>query len=168
MKTIYIILIAIVLTSCSDKVLFTLSVRNDLISKGVDLTKIQFYNDRLFTLERDLSNSKISITSGKVKQLNGKRINVIAFSQFTPGILISESNNRNEVAFESGEGRNLSFSLNTRDGTYQLSAFNNEVIPYLGELYQITSKYDVKLMISKSSLNSIKYERTRAKGIKVN
>lgn len=169
MNKIIILLITILLTNCtSDKVLFTLSVRNQIIKDGIPLEKLQFYTEKQFELHRELSNSDITYKLGKIKQLNGKKINILNFPTQTPCMVKKDSTSTMYFDFEEGEKRYLKFFLFNRNGEYRL-AYNslNQELEYAGEIFKLKTPYEIRLLISKSSLNSVKLDKKTVKGIRV-
>ncbi|PWK27049.1 hypothetical protein LV89_01861 [Arcicella aurantiaca] len=169
MKYLLFILITFSLVGCtSDKVLFNVSTRNQLIGDDIELQTLQFYTEKQFQLHRELSNSDVSVKSGKIKQLNGKRVNILNFYSLTPCLLKADSTDTMNFAFEEGNDRTLKFYLNRKNGEYRLY-YNpsNYEIKYGDEKFVLKAPYEVRLLISRSSLNLTKITKSTVKGIKI-
>jgi uncharacterized protein YegP (UPF0339 family) len=169
MRKLILLLITISLFNCqSDKVLFTVAVRNQLIAKGIPLDTLQYYTEKQFQLQRELSNSEFKAVSGKIKQVSGKRINILNFYSLTPCILKADSTEKMYFGFEEESNRTLKFYLFRKTGEYRLSYLpNNQEIIYGDEKYTLKSTHEIRIMIKKNTLNSTKITKSTVKGLKI-
>lgn len=169
-NTRFCLIVFIGLSSCSTpKSYFTADTRNKVEEKSIPLEKLQFYIDKDVELKRELSSREATVHSGKVKIENGKYVNIILLKKGTLGVCTGSNKNSLDIAFESGEGKSLSFGVTTRPAAntvYSLSAekwlnpyHSPEVgkITYDGEVYfmRFTGSRP-KLMIQKTAND--KYE----------
>ena len=150
--------IAVFLCACSaPKSFFTADIRARVESTSTPVTKLQFYVDQDVELRREVNADEAKVTTdGKVIFENGKYINVVLLKKLTPGVCINTYNNKLDVSFETGDGKNLSFGLynNVGDDIYRIYAdgWVNEHgrVRYDGKLYNIQpNSAHAKLMIRK-------------------
>jgi len=67
-----------------------------------ELTKIQFYLSDDIVLRREFSSAQTAINNGKIKNINGAKIEEIVIERGTPGVMLfSPKENRIAVSFES-------------------------------------------------------------------
>jgi len=109
------------LPGCSKTIMFTQEIRQKVQGDGIDIREVQFYNDKKFTLQRNLSYEETKVAQGKIKFENGQFIEMIIIKKNTPGVCESTMPNSLDISFEQGENRKLRFVLNNKS-TYQLSA----------------------------------------------
>ncbi len=107
--------------SCSNTIYFTQRMKHQLHDQGIDLTDVQFYNSRKFTLQRNLSLEETKVAQGKIRYENGQFIEQIIIKKNTPGVCEVVNPNSLLVSFEAGDDRNLTFVMNRKE-QYQLSA----------------------------------------------
>ncbi|MBN4051878.1 hypothetical protein JYT53_00085 [Cytophagaceae bacterium AH-315-L13] len=117
---------------CSCKVEFTNTLRTQIESRGLEISKIQFYNSKEIILERELSSKEAQITSGEIILEQGKIIERIIIKKETPGICDSLFSEGLRIRFEQGNKTYLIFSDKGYSGSnYSLSAdkwkTNNEL-----------------------------------------
>ncbi|MCK9290184.1 MAG: hypothetical protein WCR58_07125 [Bacteroidales bacterium] len=136
----YSLILLLILTSCSAKktVIFTRELHQKVIDFGLDLEDIQFYNSHKIVLRRTLSFEQAKVASGKIRFENGQYIESIIIKKNTPGILEHGDDKSLDIAFESGENRQLSFVRNPRDH-YQVSA--QEWVKKMGKVPYDTTVY---------------------------
>lgn len=164
-----------VFASCSTpKTYFTSSVRSDVEASSVPLTKLQYYVDRDVELRREVSSSNAKVSSGVVRLEHGKYINIITLKKNTPGVCTKAYNDRIDVSFEMGDGRYLTFGKLKRDNyapyTLYASSWNRDLgeISYDGmQYYILPAGSEAKLMIRKDVLQTIKTEKRKMNGRKV-
>ncbi len=116
-------ILLLVLDSCSNKVLYTREIRNNLIENQLKEFEVQYYNSGKIVLKRNLTYAETQIARGQIKLENGQYIEEIVIKKNTPGVAIDQGKDYLNVSFESGENRHLVFKCNP-DGYYQLSALS--------------------------------------------
>jgi hypothetical protein len=172
----------IIFSACSTpKSYFTADIKNTLQQNSIPLEKLQFYIDKDVELRRELSsNDRTKVTSGKVILENGKYVNIISLKKGTPGICTSTNGDAVDIAFESGNNKNIGFALPlgaNSNSAYSLTAekwMNNynsaEVgkITYDGQVYFMRfAGARPKLMIKKSEINKYQVKSRTMKGRKL-
>lgn len=107
--------ILLLVSSCSP----TLSPFTENIYREFDnekeLSKIQFYLSNDIVLYRDYGKTNSRIEKGKVRIVNGRKIEEIIFEKGTPGVfLFSPKRNKIAVSFEPGDEKYLMFGPNEK------------------------------------------------------
>ncbi|MGE0636202.1 MAG: hypothetical protein AB7G44_13700 [Bacteroidia bacterium] len=181
MKNLFLLtIVALALSSCSQKVYFTKETKEKLEAKGVDLKKIQYYNSETVVLLREIKDEEIKVAEGKVRIENGKNVEEIIIKRNTPGVF-TEANTSNAmmIQFEKGNNKILPFvpskDYSGRKNIYELGSLDVvnsggsrlAVVNYDDKKYSIVYGNNAALLIDKSVL--VKEERkTRvAEGVKV-
>jgi len=140
------------------------------------LNKLQFYVDQDVELRREVTADEAKVTTdGKVIFENGKFENVILLKKFTPGVCTNVSNNKIDVAFETGDGKSLTFGVfynPAQDDTYRIFADawinGHGRIKYDGKLYNIQPYCaQAKLMIKKKEADKFEVTKRTMSGRKV-
>lgn len=183
MKIINTFLIAFVfsLAACSStKSYFTVDTRSKVESKSISVDQLQYYIDKDVELRRELSSGETKVSSGKVITENGKYINIILLKAGTQGVCTGINKNTLDVSFESGDSKNIRFSVPERAGAgtvYSLSAekwlsnYNSgEIgkITYDGQVYFMRFEGSrPKLMIKKSSNDKYEVNKRVMSGRKI-
>jgi len=92
------------LGACSPKLTpFTQDLYEDFGWSENELQKIQFYLSRSITLRREFSKGSSEIVSGKIKMVNGRKVEEVVISAGTPGVVLFQpKTNRLAVSFEDG------------------------------------------------------------------
>ncbi|MDX2001289.1 MAG: hypothetical protein SFW35_02595 [Chitinophagales bacterium] len=139
-----------------------------------DLKKIQFYLSDDIVLQRKLEESSTEIVSGKVKIVNGEKVEEVLIRRGTPGVLVfNPVDNRMGISFEKGDETYLMFVPNPdKDGRYYLAAadWKNKVgkINYDGKVWYTTPESgNAHLMIDMKKLNQVQRDQRVATGRKV-
>ena len=89
----------------------------DEIGTDRELKKVQFYLSSDIVLYRDFGGSRSKVENGKIRMVNGRKIEEIVFKKGTPGVFVfSPKRDRIAVSFEKGEGKYLMFGPNERVG----------------------------------------------------
>ncbi|MFT3911936.1 MAG: hypothetical protein QM737_21100 [Ferruginibacter sp.] len=176
------IICAIGLASCSttSKSYFTTDTRNKVEQKSIAVDQLQYYIDKDVELRRELSSGDVKVSSGKVISENGKYINIILLKAGTPGACTQIHNNSLDIAFESGDNKNITFSVNENagsNGVYKLSAekwISNYNSPEIGKITYDGQVYFMrfdgarpKLMIKKSSNDKYEVNKRVMSGRKI-
>ncbi len=181
------IISAIALSSCStlQKSYFTVDTRKRVEEKAIPVEKLQFYVDKDVELKRELAARDAKVTSGKVVFENGKYVNIILLKAGTQGVCTQALNNTLEIAFESGDNKNIRFGVPERatsSATYSVFAdqwvnsyntYNPNVVQvgkivYDGEVYFMRfSGERPKLMIQKTAKDKYQVNKRVMSGRKV-
>lgn len=105
-------------SSCSPSLnYYTDRIHQDMSLNESELQKVQFYLSETIVLYRELGSSQSKIANGKIKLVNGKKVEEIVFPRETPGVvLFSPKSNRLAVSFEEGDDAYLMFGPKPKDG----------------------------------------------------
>lgn len=178
MKTIQIIFIfafAGMMFNCSPKLSpFTQDLQEENSWTEEDLKRIQFYVSRDIKLHRDFKSGESKIEDGKVRMINGRKVEEVIISKGTPGVLVlNPKSDRMAVSFEGDDDRFLMFGPNPRFGDkYVLLAKewkkSGGTITYDGRPYYTdsSSAYSA-LMIDLRKIRKTKVNSRVAKGRKL-
>lgn len=165
------------LTACSPKMsVFTKSLYEENGWSDNDLRHIQFYLSDDIILRRSLSKGETQISSGKIKMINGQRVEEIIFERGTPGVFIKrKKSNHFAVAFEDGpDTRYLVFGPNnSHAGDYSLLAIEwkgrRGVVKYDNKKWKTYNRGGVsKLLVDLKKTNQISVQKRKVGGRKVN
>ena len=164
-----------ILAACSTpKTYFTRDVRNSVETSSIPLTKLQFYVDRDVELKREVASGATKVTAGMVKYENGKYVNIITLKKNTPGVCTKVYGDKIDVAFETGDGKHLTFGKLQRDDRAPYTLYADSWGPDLGAISYDGQKYfimpsgaEARLMIKKNVLNTSKVDKREMKGVKV-
>ncbi len=137
-----------------------------------ELKKIQFYVSQDIVLRREASQGESTIESGRIKVINGKKVEEIVIRKGTQGVfLFRPSEDRFAVSFESGgEDRYLMFGPNPKArGRYVLLASdwkrNRGLVSYDDtKYYTPTSSAYAALMVDMKKIRRIALRSRTAKG----
>lgn len=99
----------------------TQQLRDRISSYNISPEQVQYYNDRKFILQRNITKDEARVSGGKVRFVNGQYVERIVIKKMTPGVCESYGPDYLDVSFEAGENRKLKFMVNYR-GRYQISA----------------------------------------------
>jgi hypothetical protein len=116
-----IVALAFGISSCAPKVYFTEDIRLKLIESEMDISGIQFYNDKEILLRRRTTSNNLTIEEGVLTKVDGLRVHELRIRRATPCRVDSVANGKYYLRFEQGENRYLRFYLNSFDH-YQLDA----------------------------------------------
>lgn len=168
----YLSLMALLLSSCSQRVYFTNSIRERMENNNINLKTIQFYNDKEVTLKRELETGQTAVKSGKVKLVDGKYIHFIILKAITPGVCTDSDSSGIKISFETGDGKELEFAPLHQwsdNAPYQIQALDWKSdfgkVKYDNEIYYIQPEgRDAAVMIRKSMLKKRDIDKRRMKG----
>jgi hypothetical protein len=169
--------IAITSVSCSPKIPFTQSLRDQYKLSPEELKHIQFYLSDPVVLRRGTtSESQKSTEDGTLIVKSGKDLEQVVFKANTAGAIEEVVDDKKfTVAFEEGNEKFLVFGSNSdRNGYYRLQALqwqNNGKgkINYGGQTYFSNSGSDQSYLLFKmKSLRNLKIQEKVVKGKKVN
>lgn len=167
------VLVGLLLTSCSPNTPFTHDLLTKLDEAGLDATRVQYYNSDEIILRHLDPSENLDIEDGKVVTKRNRNFDEIVVREETPGKCITLDDNQLDIAFESG--RYLEFVRERpSDPTspYLLKVMKtgkgfNKVAYDEKEFYILPEGEFARLMISKKLFNKIKKEKRYARGIKV-
>lgn len=164
--------IAMVFSSCAPRVMFTEGARKKLEEAKVDLSLIQFYNDKEILLQRKMDNNEVVVESGTIREHDGRRIQEVRIPRYTPAIYDGFENGKLVVRFELGDGKTLRFYRNSYD-KFQIDADKwvkrNGMITYGNMPFLIKPiGNDALLLVKKTKVYKTVTESETAKGLNVN
>jgi len=113
----FIALIGLV-SSCSPSLnYYTESMHYDYRLSDAELQSVQFYLSNDIVLYRDLGINDSKISDGKIKVVDGRKVEEIIFPRETPGVLMfSPKQDRFAISFEEGDESYLMFGPNKKAG----------------------------------------------------
>ncbi len=164
------------LTACAPKMsVFTKSLYEENSWSDSDLSHIQFYLSDDVVLRRSLSKGETKISSGKIKMINGQRVEEIIFERGTPGVFIKrKKSNHFAVAFEDGDDtKYLVFGPNnSHAGDYSLLAIEWEgrrgIVKYDNKKWKTYNRGGVsKLLVDLKKINQVSVKKRKVRGRKV-
>jgi len=175
-QIIFIFAIAAMMFNCSPRLSpFTQDLQEENSWSERELSKIQFYVSRDIVLYRDFKSGESKIEDGKVKVVNGRKVEEVIISKGTPGVMVlNPKSDRIAVSFEGGnDDRFLMFGPNPKFGDkYVLLAKEwkkrGGTITYDGRSYftDSSSAYSA-LMIDLKKIKKTKVNTRTAKGRKL-
>ncbi len=169
-------LITLMLASCSPKIPFTQTIRDQYKLDASELKHIQFYLSDPIVLRRgDNKENQKSTEEGTLVVKSGKDLEQVVFKGNTPGA-VSEivDGQKITIAFEDGAEKYLVFgSSGDRNGYYKLQALQwsgeRGKINYGGQTYYSNRGSDKAILLFKmKSLRNVKVDEKIVKGKKVN
>jgi len=172
------ILNLIVLSSCGPRLTpFTQDLYHENGWTDDDLEKIQFYLSEDIILRRGVTKGYSSISSGKIKIVDGKKIEETKIRKGTPGVfLFRPKEDRFAISFESGDKKFLIFGPSRKkNGEYTLRAaeWDKEKrqgqITYDGKKYYTPSKIAYATLmvdLKKAGNSSIKSRTAKGRTVK--
>jgi hypothetical protein len=112
-KVILFIGIAAGLASCKNLVPYTDAMRQNHSWTDDQVKAIQFYVSHDIILRRELTKGSTEIVQGKIKMVDGRKVDEILIKAGTPGIVASiPKENKLKISFEMGDDKVLSFGVN--------------------------------------------------------
>ncbi len=166
---------AFIISSCSPTLRpFTDDVYYEFGDSKEKLSKIQFYLSNDIVLYRDYGGKQSSIENGKIRIIDGRKIEEVIFKKGTPGVFVfSPKQERIAVSFEEGEGRYLMFGPNDKvGGRFVLLAKEwkkrRGKVTYANETWNTTdaSAY-ANLLVDLDKARRTKVSKTTVKGRKI-
>lgn len=139
-----------------------------------ELKQVQFYLSSDIVIQRKLGTESSTIQNGKVRIVNGERIEEIIIKKGTPGVLVNTASNRLGISFEEGDDQFLMFGPNVgKGGRYYLLAsdWKNNVgkVTYEGNTYYCTPESGKAfLTLDLKKLYQQDRDQRTAKGRKIN
>lgn len=142
------VLFGLSLFSCSKSyTVFTQKMYDEFDWTEDELRAIQFYLTDDIVLRRGLSGSESKISEGKIRTIDGRKMEEVVFKKGTPGVLLfTPKTNRFAISFEEGEDKFLIFGPSKRSasGKYLLrgKSWGKKYgeVTYNGKVYKTTSE----------------------------
>ena len=165
------IIVVMLLSSCSNLILFTKSTRDNLNKNKQDVSEVQFYNSNKIVLRRNLTKDETQVAKGIIVLENGKYFEEIIIPKQTRGVVTKKGAEYLKIAFEEGENRDLRFDMNENQ-EYQISADkwknNYGSVKYDTTVYFIVpGSSRTLLMVHKEYISNYEKRRRVVKGRKV-
>ena len=177
-------LAAVVLfSSCSiNRMYLTVDTKQQIEKAGVDIKQVQFYNSEEIVLSRQLSKGELKVAEGKVRIENGQSIEEIIIPANTPGVCELNDEKTLKVSFDTGDGKSIPFLVERKgdvvtSGSYFKIGAKQWVrtsrgeqvgkVDYQGQIYNLVSGANSRLMIDKSVMNKVDRNTHVAKGRKL-
>lgn len=179
MKTLNFLVLGIVVslfTACSPTLSpFTDNIYNDLGYSDDELSRIQFYLSHDIVLYRNFGGSESKVENGKIKLVDGRKVEEVIFKEGTPGVFVfSPKNARMAISFEDNDENYLMFGANDKaGGKFVLLAKEwkkrNGKVTYAGKLWNTTSQSAYSnLLVDLDKARKTQYNRKTVSGRKVN
>jgi hypothetical protein len=165
--------IGFMLAGCKNLVPYTDAIRTKYNIQQSDLKRIQFYASDDIILQRKISDGATNIVSGKIKSVNGEKVEEIIVRSGTPGVLVQETNGKLGISFESNDNYFINFGSNSyMDEKYTIafSELKNKVgkILYNGSAYYTAPEsVNALLMVDMRKINKFELNQRIAKGRKI-
>lgn len=165
------IIASLIVSSCSNHILFTKEIRNNLYENQLNVENVQFYNSERIILVRNLSKEETQIAKGTIRFEDGKYYEEIIIPKKTKGVVVRRGSKFLKIAFEEGINKNLRFDMNDND-LYQISADswknNYGCISYDTTIYYIIpASSKTVLLVSKEYIMNFEKNRRVLKGVSV-
>lgn len=175
LKTLLVPAILSIVTSCSPKIEFTQSIREQYKLTPEEIRGIQFYlSDPVILRRGEDEKAQKTTEEGTLIIQSGKSLDQVTFKAFTPGAVESVVDNTTlKVAFEDGVEKQLVFgSSRSRNGFYQLQAMTWEngkgKVNYGGHTWYSGKGSDQAILLFKmKSIKRIRVNDQVAKGKKI-
>ena len=176
MRSIIIAALALMtLGSCKNLVPYTDALKSKYNLSDEQLKHLQFYVSSPIVLQRKITaENSTQITSGKIKIVNGEKVEEIVVPVGTKGVLVKNDSGKFEVSFEKDDPYYLRFGTNpNRYESYVLLAsdWRGKVgtVTYAGNKYYTSPESaDAILLIDLHKISSYQKDARVAKGRKVN
>ncbi len=162
------VIVSLLLSSCSNLILFTKETRDNLNKNHQEVTKVQFYNSDKIVLKRNLTKDETQVAKGVIVFENGQYFEEIIIPKKTKGVVVKKGAEYLRIAFEEGDKRDLRFDMN-EDEKYQISADiwkqNYGSVKYDTTVYFIVpSSSHTMLMVHKEYISNFEKKRRVLKG----
>ncbi len=164
------------LAACSPKLSpFTQDLYEELALGEEELRRIQFYLSRDLTLVRELRKGEAQVSGGKIKVVEGRRVEVVRIPRGTPGVYVfSPKSNRFAISFEEGDDRYLMFGPNPKaGGRFVLLASEwkrrRGWVTYGGKRYEVEGEEAwAHLLVDLKKIRKVAVQARTVKGRRVN
>lgn len=166
---------AFFLSSCSPTLHpFTADIYDEFGNSTEKLSKVQFYLSNDIVIYRDYGGKKSRIENGKIKIIDGRKIEEIIFKKGTPGVFVfTPKRDRIAISFEEGEDNYLMFGPNEKvGGRFVLLAkeWNKSrgKVTYANETWNTTSNSAyANLLVDLDKARRTKVSKKTVKGRKI-
>lgn len=169
----YLLLIMILSTSCSKKIVFTSELRKKLEGNDINVKQLQFYNSNTIILQRKMDTLEVKVEKGEVKYESAALVEEVIIKKGTPGVCEHvKGKDVLKIGFEVGKDKILAFGdiHNKNTGKYYLlglkewHTYRSEV-SYDNSIYKVhTPDNMVYLKIKKKVLRKLTKTSRVAKG----
>lgn len=164
-----------ILSSCSKSLTpFSQRLYEEYNWSDTELKKIQFYLSDDIVLRRSVGSNETAISNGKIRIVDGKKVEEVIFRKGTPGVYVfSPRDNRFGISFESDDDGYLMFGPNPKQSErYVLLAKewdrSKGKVTYKNNTYNTSSRSAyTTLMVDLNKANKTKYQSTTVGGRKV-
>lgn len=119
------VFVTLIFTACSPQMtVFTSQLYQNNNWSDVELRQIQFYLSNDLVLQRRVEEGVSDITNGKIRIINGERIEEVIIKRGTPGVFLFKASSSNfAISFSDSDKRYLMFGANPKkQGAYVLLA----------------------------------------------
>ncbi len=162
------VIVLLLLSSCSNLMLFTKETRDNLNKNHQEVSKVQFYNSDKIVLKRNLTKDETQVAKGIIVFENGQYFEEIIIPKNTKGVVTKKGSEYLRIAFEEGDKRDLRFDMN-EDEQYQISADiwkqNYGSVKYDTNVYFIVpGSSHTMLMVNKEYISNYEKRRRVLKG----
>jgi hypothetical protein len=173
-KWLLILVIPFMFASCKNLIPYSdaISKRNNW--SDAEIKRIQFYTSDVIVLQRQITEGSTDIIQGKIKTVNGKKVDEIIIRAHTPGILVQMPKEQKMlISFEVDNDHYLSFGVNPNYGSkYTLLATKWDgrigMVTYNNQEYKAApGSADVFLMVDSRKILKEDINSRIAKGRKV-
>ena len=159
-------------SSCSSKLsYFTESLYYEFNWSEDELKKIQFYLSDDVVLRRNLSAEESKISDGKIRVVDGRKVEEVIFNKGIPGVvLFTPKSDRFAVGFEQNDNRHLMFGPHKKySGRFVLLAkdWDKRVgqVTYANKLWRVSSESAfAALMVDLKAARKISKKSRKASG----
>lgn len=167
MKNLSIIIVAILISSCSQKTAFTSGLQNKYNFSEAQLKKVQFYTSGEIILVQTKQDGNVKIFDGKLVIINSKDMEKIIIPKNTKCVLEEVvDSHKLIVSFEFGDGKILLFGNNS-DGCFSLMSkdwINGIATIHYANKNYVTQNGNIFLTIEARKLNKLKAKERIVKG----
>ena len=165
-------LVCVLMASCSPRFTY---FTEDLYEKQKwdqdDIKRIQFYTSHDIILSRSVSEGETKIDEGKIRIINGKKVQQIVIKERTPGVVILlPKEDRFAISFEEDDEAYLMFGPNPKyHKRFALLAQDWEKdggqVHYKGQLYHVDNESALAaLMVDLRRIGDTQVDTRRAQG----
>lgn len=138
------------------------------------LQQVQFYVSKDIVLQRDMGDSETEVVGGKIRMVNGRRVEEIVVLAGTPGVLMTmpgqdklavsfEATSNDYLLFGASENEGGAYALMAKDWTHRVGQ-----IQYGGKVYRTTPESaGAILLVDIRKLNKLDVNTRTASGRKV-
>lgn len=115
------IILLVFLSSCSNKIYFSSSLKSRLSQNNLSINKVQFYNSSKIVLQREVPQNYAELTNnGEIIFEKGRFIEQIIIKKNTPGTCEFVDQDILNISFEEGYNKVLRFRVDASGNFYKL------------------------------------------------